>query len=201
MKETRPKVLALYRGVLELLDEGADVNIIKVSDITARAGIGKGTAYDYFKSREEIIACALLYDMEQKVEAEQEKLRRYKGFSRKIEYIFDWIERHTREEKSFAQILRLTTQKTGMSSSILEELRKKRKVCGYGPIKVLWEICREGKESGEVRAEIPTSATCIAVLSGMTGFVMYLENREKMPEIDTVWMKRFLREGLLNQLK
>ena len=40
MKETRPKVLALYRGVLELLDEGADVNGIKVSDITARAGIG-----------------------------------------------------------------------------------------------------------------------------------------------------------------
>ena len=52
MKETRPKVLALYRGVLELLDEGADVNTIKVSDITAKAGIGKGTAYDYFKSRE-----------------------------------------------------------------------------------------------------------------------------------------------------
>ena len=24
MKETRPKVLALYRGVLELLDEGAE---------------------------------------------------------------------------------------------------------------------------------------------------------------------------------
>ena len=76
MKETRPKVLALYRGVLELLDEGADVNGIKVSDITARAGIGKGTAYDYFKSREEIIACALLYDVEQKIEEEKENRKR-----------------------------------------------------------------------------------------------------------------------------
>ncbi len=80
MKETRPKVLALYRGVLELLDEGADVNGIKVSDITARAGIGKGTAYDYFKSREEIIACALLYDVEQKIEEEKEELDRHEGF-------------------------------------------------------------------------------------------------------------------------
>ena len=89
MKETRPKVLALYRGVLELLDEGADVNSIKVSDITAKAGIGKGTAYDYFKSREEIIACALLYDVEQKIEEEKEELDRHQGFSKKVIYAFD----------------------------------------------------------------------------------------------------------------
>ena len=56
MEETRPKVLALYEAVLKLLDEGADINTLKVSDMTERAGIGKGTAYDYFKSKEEIIA-------------------------------------------------------------------------------------------------------------------------------------------------
>ena len=97
MKETRPKVLALYRGVLELLDEGADVNGIKVSDITARAGIGKGTAYDYFKSREEIIACALLYDVEQKIEEEKEELDRNEGFRENVVFAFDWMERRFRE--------------------------------------------------------------------------------------------------------
>ena len=181
MEETRPKVLALYRGVLELLDEGADVNSIKVSDITARAGIGKGTAYDYFKSREEIIAGALLYDVDQKIEEEKEELDRHEGFPQKVIYAFDWMER------------------SGLSSTILEELQKRKKA-GCGPLKVLMEMCMEGKERGEIRKDIPVSAACIASLANMAAFIMYLEKSEQMPEIDTGWMKEFLCKGLLSQL-
>ncbi len=49
--ELKPKVRALYEAVLELLNENADISTMKVSDITSRAGIGKGTAYDYFKKQ------------------------------------------------------------------------------------------------------------------------------------------------------
>lgn len=199
MKETRPKVLALYQGVLELLDEGADVNSIKVSDITAKAGIGKGTAYDYFKSREEIIACALLYDVEQKIEEEKEELDRRQGFSKKVIYAFDWMERRFREQKVFAQILRLTTEGSGLSSTILEELQKRKKA-GCGPLKILMEMCQEGKSRGEIRQDIPASAACIASVANMAAFVMYLEKSEQMPELDMGWMKEFLCKGLLNQL-
>ena len=38
------KELLLYQAVIELLDEGMEVHQIKVSDITNRAGVGKGTA-------------------------------------------------------------------------------------------------------------------------------------------------------------
>ena len=37
------KELLLYQAVIELLDEGMEVHQIKVSDITNRAGVGKGT--------------------------------------------------------------------------------------------------------------------------------------------------------------
>lgn len=200
MKETRPKVLALYRGVLELLDEGADVNAIKVSDITAKAGIGKGTAYDYFKSREEIIACALLYDVDRKIDDEKGELDRHEGFAAKVIYAFDWMERRFREQKVFVRILRLTTEGSGLSRTILEELQKRKK-SGCGPVKVLWEMCQEGKERGEIREEIPTSAACITSLANMAAFIMYLEKSELMPEVNTAWMKEFLCNGLLNQLK
>lgn len=200
MKETRPKVLALYRGVLELMDEGADVNAIKVSDITKKAGIGKGTAYDYFKSREEIIACALLYDVEQKIEVEKEELGHHESFFEKLVYSFDWIERRFREEKIFVQILRLTTQSSGLSGTILDELKRRSKDC-CGPVKILMKMCIEGKEQGEIREEIPASAACIVALSSMAAFLMYLENNEQMPEIDAMWMKEFLCQSLLNQLK
>ena len=49
-KTLSPKVKALYEAVEELIFENIDVKGIKVSDITERAGIGKGTAYEYFES-------------------------------------------------------------------------------------------------------------------------------------------------------
>ena len=50
------KVLAMYRAVVDLINEGNDIKVLKVSDITGCAGIGKGTAYEYFSSKEEIIS-------------------------------------------------------------------------------------------------------------------------------------------------
>lgn len=55
------KVLALYQAVIEFINEGCDINTLKVADITGWAGIGKGTAYEYFSSKEEIISSAILY--------------------------------------------------------------------------------------------------------------------------------------------
>lgn len=57
--ELAPKVTATYQAVIDLLMEGVDVGSLTVSEITGRAGIGKGTAYDYFSSKEEMIAGAL----------------------------------------------------------------------------------------------------------------------------------------------
>ena len=39
-----PKVRQMYGAVIELLEEGMDMEDIRVSTITERAGIGKGTA-------------------------------------------------------------------------------------------------------------------------------------------------------------
>ena len=56
-----PKVEALYKAVMELLLEGKEIRKMKVSEITEQAGIGKGTAYEYFESREELLVRALGY--------------------------------------------------------------------------------------------------------------------------------------------
>ena len=46
------KELAIYQGVLRLLEQGADIHALKASDIAAAAGLGKGTLYNYFSSKE-----------------------------------------------------------------------------------------------------------------------------------------------------
>jgi len=55
------KVKKMYEAFEELMNEGADINELKVSDITKKAGIGKGTAYEYFESKEEMFVGAQAY--------------------------------------------------------------------------------------------------------------------------------------------
>ena len=87
-----PKVEALYRAVMELLLEGREVGKMKVSEITERAGIGKGTAYEYFKSREHLLMDALDYYQKSWSESIQEELSRQNGFMEKISCLFDLLD-------------------------------------------------------------------------------------------------------------
>jgi len=172
---------------------------MKVSDITERAGIGKGTAYDYFKSKEEIIARALTYDMGAKIQAELNRLKTCKSFAQKIRYIFDWIFCQHKEQKAFTRFLRLTTQTCEVGNALHEELRKKQ--MGHCmPIRIVQELCREGKENGEIREDIPIDAASLRVLSEMASFAVYLERQAQMPQIQPKWMKDFLCKGLLESL-
>ena len=63
IRQLPPKVCGIYKAVIQMLEEGTEAGDIRVSAVTERAGIGKGTAYEYFDSKEEIVTCAILYQM------------------------------------------------------------------------------------------------------------------------------------------
>ena len=65
--EPSEKVLRMYEAVHSFMLEKRDISTIKVVDITSAAGIGKGTAYEYFSSKEEIIASAMAYEYKNKI--------------------------------------------------------------------------------------------------------------------------------------
>ena len=73
-KDPPPKVLKMFQACSELMEEGVDVHDIKVVDITSRAGIGKGTAYEYFKNKEELIGEAQWYYFNEKFRVMKEKV-------------------------------------------------------------------------------------------------------------------------------
>lgn len=74
-----PKVTAMYRAVSTLLREDKDISEMSVSMITGLAGIGKGTAYEYFDSKEEIIVCALLYEIRTVTEQASHQIQTWSG--------------------------------------------------------------------------------------------------------------------------
>lgn len=59
------KKAAVFGAVLELLRQGRPLGDLKVSEIAEAAGIGKGTVYEYFSSREELLRDAMRYSRAQ----------------------------------------------------------------------------------------------------------------------------------------
>lgn len=88
------KVLKMYEAVTAFLGEGRDMNTVKVSDITSHAGIGKGTAYEYFSSKEEIIVSAMVWGCKRQIRQLTEEIAVKTGFQGKCFYLFDWLKQH-----------------------------------------------------------------------------------------------------------
>lgn len=86
------KVLLMYESVLTLIkEEGRDTHTLTVSEITAKAGIGKGTAYEYFASKEEIIAHALMYEYTGKIISLAKSVFEPEHFKDRYFRVLDWI--------------------------------------------------------------------------------------------------------------
>lgn len=92
--EPSEKVQKMYEAISELVQEKKDVATLKVSDITSRAGIGKGTAYEYFSSKEEIIVHASLWLCVRQNKEMAKELEKLKGFRNKFFFLLEWMQTH-----------------------------------------------------------------------------------------------------------
>lgn len=94
-REYPQKVLDIYEAVGRLMSAGRDIGGLKVSDITKEAGIGKGTAYEYFSSKEEIIGQAVCYQMQGMMQQAIGILDSAQSIQEQLEKIIEWTESST----------------------------------------------------------------------------------------------------------
>ena len=179
-EELPEKVRMLYDAVFQLFVEGTDLADITVSGITGKAGIGKGTAYDYFDSKEELVACALLYIMEQMTERILEELEKKRNFEDQISCLLDWIENSFFERNCFIRFLHLLTD----NSIIGQMLRQKAEVEGVKqrlPMMLFQKLLSKAVQDGEVRPDVSLEYMAYTVYSRLAGYVtfLYIEEQEK----------------------
>lgn len=195
-KEQIPaKVQQLYRGVIELILEGVDIRTLKVSDITQKAGIGKGTAYDYFDTREEIIVSAILHVMiciQEEVEAE---LVRRRSFFDQMAYLLDVLEEKMAERECFLHFIHLLTD-TSICGLKLQERVKEAGQENRTLVTMLVGLIREGMERGELRTDLPIGYLCYAVGSQIVCFMASIS----FPDIGQITAEE-LKPYILEQMR
>ncbi|MEF9992652.1 MAG: TetR/AcrR family transcriptional regulator [Romboutsia sp.] len=99
------KEVLVFEGFSKLMNDGVSLNNIRVSDIAKSAGIGKGTVYEYFKSKEEVIAKSIFYKMQSEFRNILEESNKAVGFKEKCYIGFYKIMELMSKQLAYFQIL------------------------------------------------------------------------------------------------
>lgn len=129
MEKNPEKVIPIYDAVISLIDEGISIPEIKVSDISKRAGIGKGTVYEYFSTKEQVIAQAMLYVVQAKIEELSGYLEDKPGFREKYDAILDWLDNMYISEMVLISLFKLTHDSSEMMPSMKQEMLEQIEKC------------------------------------------------------------------------
>ena len=167
------KVLAMYRAVVDLINEGNDIKVLKVSDITGRAGIGKGTAYEYFSSKEEIISSSVLYYAQTCVEKLKAITESDHGFCEKINEVMDFIEEQVKEKQGVFFLIKIKDE--------FEEVKRQR--CESEKNETLDNLVKAGVKEGLIREE-NVFLQRAALETQISVYFMYCIATEKKMELD-----------------
>lgn len=124
---------AMYEAVIEMVSEKYPIAQIKVSDITKRAGIGKGTAYEYFSSKDEIVVKALLYDTFQSIKKVEACLCGTEKFEDKFRWILIFLEENIGKVDLVNEFLRIGEERFIQVDQLGDQTcqDKKELVCAY----------------------------------------------------------------------
>lgn len=199
LTEKSPKVKKMFEAVISLIAEGADINTIKVSDITNRAGIGKGTAYEYFKTKEEIVAKAILFDVEATLQQVETELEKCSGFREKLSYVLDWLEENFSGRHSLAPFLNIYQDSCRISASLKSEMMNQ--VEGYECVmRRSQKMVEEGIEEGLLRDDLPLSMMTAVFVSCFPSLLFFMNWPEKEPGASNAQMKQFLCDNIIRSL-
>lgn len=204
LEKVPPKVRQMYRAVVELIGEGEEIAELRVSTITGRAGIGKGTAYEYFDSKEEIVACAITYAIESSFRRLETELLEKEDFCGQLEYLLDEIERKDDRKVCFLRFLHLLTDTSDFSDLIRQKLCMESISEGtsrrYTPMTVFGKVLERARERGELRDDLPMDYMIYSLFSHLMLYMMAV-TAKRGGGAEGAAIRPYVRQTILKDLK
>lgn len=198
--ELAPKVKATYQAIIQLLIEGADLNNLTVSEITGKAGIGKGTAYEYFSNKEEMIAGALFYEMENSCRNLYDQMSQEESLYDKINLILISMEKQMAEISCFARVMHVMMDNSVIGCK-LREMVKNKDEDKMLIVDLIHQVMRDEMEGQEELPEVERAYLVMTVLSRIICFAMYQLEAKNMISLNSVAMREMICRDVCKSLE
>jgi len=177
-KESRKKEI-LHAAMHEMARMG--VNAVRIGQIAAAAGIGKGTIYEYFSSKEEIFGAAMAEFLGKIEEIQARKLFRAVTPQEKIKAVIDsWAEATDTMPHDYMKLLiDLWAEGARQSNPALKKVFDMKKLY-YDYREIVSAIIRDGINAGVFRdVEVDVmSGIFLASVDGL--MIQWLLDKESM---------------------
>lgn len=167
-KEYSLKEIAVFEGLFQLAASGKSFSRMKVQDIATAAGIGKGTVYEYFDSKEEILSGAILFAIERLLVWAEDILQEQLTFRQVLERFSDRLELD--QKHMIRSIVMLISS---MSTEQRRELRtwNQTKLSGFltRMKQIESQLFEIGRRNGEIDPQLDDSFCEYVTLSALVG--------------------------------
>lgn len=197
-EEYPPKVKAMFEAVLELFESGRGLSSLTVSEITAKAGIGKGTAYEYFSSKEEIIAGALNYEAKKHIKIISNLIEEERNFREILMTGFDIMDSVFEKQRGFALILRIVRDDTINGGNVLTEIEKHK--CNFDMVKDMINRVAEIARKENLIRETDEYRVQSAIISQVAEYAIFVMHQRVYQDIDKQVAKETAYENILKML-
>lgn len=192
-----PKVLKLYEAVNQLLEEGADPGSLRVSTITDRAGIGKGTAYEYFDSKDEIVIYAVVYQMQMAMMELEKGLQERKSFREQINFLLDEVSAQEGQQNSFLKQIHLLTDNTEFSRQV-QGIMASAALKKYQLVQLFRQLLGEAVERGELRKDLPLDYMVYSMGGRVLAYMVAVSGGDLQIELSR--MRDLMYKGIMEEL-
>ena len=162
---------AVYEAVLRLMARGEQLHTVTVQQIAQEAGIGKGTVYEYFTSREEILSKTFLRRIEQEVQALAERVDLAQGFDGKLESLLDVAREMMQAQPSCIKLLLSDADVAGIVEKLCGGLCESGAHAVEQLCALIGRMLAAGVREGTVPAPPGETYGLIAVAGGILGYV------------------------------
>lgn len=123
-KQYAAKELLVFEGFKKIICNNSNIENIKVSDIAKAAGIGKGTIYEYFKNKDEIIAKSIIYNFKIEIKNTIEIIKNVSTFKDQCEHLFHYSITSGKFIFPCLRILYNNVMPTELNSILLEDFKE-----------------------------------------------------------------------------
>ncbi|QNM06268.1 TetR/AcrR family transcriptional regulator [Qiania dongpingensis] len=183
-KELSGKKEAIYGSVWNIYVGGKDLGLIRMGEISEASGIPKGTIYEYFRTKDQLIAEAVIWSIGQEVSALCERVEKAENFDQKWDMVLEWV--RSPAAQSILMIDFISGDK--MPESLKGELMRlhRETCCGDDTaVRVMNTLLEAGQRDGVLESRGSHLARRSILYSAIAPVLMYGKKREEFK--DTPW--------------
>lgn len=173
----------LYGAALSLIHENRDLSNIKVADIAAKANMGKSTVYEYFDSKEQLIAEAMINMFKGGIAAFEAIVDRELPFKETYMILLKNLSLMLDKKMSMMEYMTINESNFALHKTIKNLMNDKLEEIRISYLKAMEKLVDKSLVEGIVKKKPSTFEWYMAIINSMTYVIIH---KQGFPEFSNL---------------